>query len=71
MPTSREYARWGRRGARALNAALSAAERSESARRAVVARWKRTPKAARTDAARLAVRVRWTGYRARQKDRER
>jgi len=54
-----------------LNAALSAAERSESARRAVVARWKRTPKAARTDAARLAVQVRWARYRALQKDRER
>ncbi len=45
---------------------LTPEERAASARQAVLARWKRTPKAARQEAARKAVQARWAQEKEKQ-----
>jgi hypothetical protein len=60
-------ARAARLGGIARRTALTPEERTASARQAVLARWKRTPKAARSEAARKAVLARWAKAKVRTK----
>ena len=66
--TAAEYLRAiGSRGGKARLKALTPKERSESARKAITARWQKATPAERREAARKAARARW----AKRKPRER
>ena len=64
--TSKNLARWGRRGGKARLRTMTAEERTASARGAVMARWALTPPEVRREIARKAVQARWAQVKAKK-----